>query len=60
MDNPKKILLIDDDESFCNLVKKIAESFQVPLDVSNTLDDGRKKFEGGGYAALFVDGYLPD
>lgn len=60
MDNQKRILLIDDDESFSNYVKKIAESFQVIIEVAKTLEEGRKKLSEGSFIALFVDGYLPD
>ncbi|MCB1081558.1 MAG: response regulator [Chlamydiia bacterium] len=60
MDEQKKILLIDDDESFCAFVKKIAESYQVQFHIANTLEEGRKKFAEGSSQALFVDGFLPD
>lgn len=60
MDGGKKILLIDDDESFCNFVKRVAESYGVSLSVAQTLEEGRQAFGKDTFSALFIDGYLPD
>lgn len=59
-DKNGKLLLIDDDEEFCLLVKDYMEFQNVVLDYAITGEAGLSVLEKGGYDLVLLDMMLPD
>jgi DNA-binding NtrC family response regulator len=56
----KKILIIDDEEDFCHLLKSFFKNTEVEIYAANTLDAGLKCMEDCKPDILFLDNNLPD
>ncbi len=56
----KKILIIDDDEFFCEALAEIVKREGHESDCAYTLMQGLKKAGTGGYDVVFLDVQLPD
>ena len=56
----KKILIIDDEEDLCRLVKTYFERRKYEVDYSHTLTDGLKKIENSYPDIITLDNNLPD
>jgi two-component system, OmpR family, response regulator len=56
----KKILIIDDEEDFCLLLKSFFKNTDVEIYAANTLDAGLKSMETFKPDILFLDNNLPD
>lgn len=55
-----KILVIDDDVSLCNLIKKYAQKENFTVDLSFTGTDGVRKARTGNYQLIVLDVMLPE
>lgn len=59
--NPlKKILIVDDEEDLCLLLKIYFTRKQYQVNIANTLNDGLEKLEKWHPDILFLDNNLPD
>lgn len=55
-----KVLMIDDDEKLALGLKEYLERFSLFMDVAVTPSDGLKLFDQNNYAAIILDGMLPE
>ena len=55
-----KILIIDDDRPFCNLLKKQVRAMGHEAGAAHTLADARKLVTAGGYDVVYLDVRMPD
>ena len=58
-DQPKKILMIDDDLKLCRLVKDYLEPFGFAVEAAHTGTDGLEKVTDSDFDALILDVMLP-
>ncbi len=54
-----KILLIDDDQKLCRLLKEYLDPMGYKVSVAHTGDEGLKMATGGDYSAVILDVMLP-
>lgn len=56
-----KILCVDDDRSFCQFMRRLAQSLGVELDEAHSIEEAKQAIENHPqYQAFIVDGHLPD
>ena len=55
-----RILVIDDDENVCDLVRIALEAEGFPVDAALDGEEGMKKIEAGDYAVILLDIMLPE
>ena len=60
MPNKKKVLLVDDDEDFGKLMKKLLKNENVEFLVARTLTEGMMILEKEHPEYVFLDNMLPD
>ncbi|ULQ51870.1 response regulator [Flavihumibacter fluvii] len=60
MSPQKKILIVDDEEDLCLLLKIYFTRKKYEVSVANTLTDGLEKLESWHPDVLFLDNNLPD
>lgn len=58
--HPVFVLLIDDDEKICTLLRDYLEPFGFRCDMAHTGSDGLKRFDCGRYDLVLLDMMLPD
>jgi DNA-binding NtrC family response regulator len=56
----KKILIVDDEEDLCLLLKIYFTRKKYEVNIANTLQDGLKQLENWHPDVLFLDNNLPD
>lgn len=60
MVTPKKVLIVDDEEDFCYLLKSYLEKKSFQVKVCHNLFDGMNKVQNYKPDYLFMDNNLPD
>lgn len=60
MRSPKKILIVDDEEDLCLLLKIYFTRKMYEVNIANTLTDGLLKLKNWQPDILFLDNNLPD
>ncbi len=60
MNSLKKILIVDDEEDLCMLLKIYFTRKQYEVEIANTLHEGLKQVKNWNPDILFLDNNLPD